>query len=85
MRGQKHRDGHDDRDEQRIKKREFALFLQHNAEAVSRQAHRNAEEDGLFKKAHFCSAPFFPLRSTPCVTRPETPITTMVVTTAMTI
>ena len=84
VRRQKHRNGQHHRDEQRVEECELELFLQQHADAVGSKTDRDAEKDGLFKKCHFFSAPFLPFLSTACVTRPDTAITTIVVTAAMT-
>ena len=66
-----------------LKSANLNFFLQQHADAVGSKTDRDAEKDGLFKKCHSFSAPFLPFLSTACVTRPDTAITTIVVTAAM--
>ena len=81
VRGDEHKDRDDDREEQGIEERQTEALLQHHAEPVGKQAERNAEKDGVFKKFHAHTS--LPRRRKNCVTRPETTMTSTVVITAM--
>ena len=81
MRGDEHKDRDDDREEQGIEERQTEALLQYHAEPVGKQAERNAEKDGVFKKFHAHTS--LPRRRKYCVTRPETTMTSTVVITAM--
>ena len=81
VRGDEHKDRDDDGEEQGIEERQTEAPLQHHAEPVGKQAERNAEKDGVFKKFHAHTS--LPRRRKNCVTRPETTMTSTVVITAM--